>query len=119
MRWASAARLFVQNALWRATGLPSAGRALIRALGSEDEDVRAIAGMFLAQARERAVPFLEEALRVRESLPMVLAILGDIGDRRFEPELVRLSQDRDPAVAKAARDALRVLGARQRPPPTS
>jgi hypothetical protein len=55
------------------------------------------------------VPLLEDAVRRRENLPLVLAVLGDIGDRRVEADLVRLRQDRDPAVARAAHDALRVL----------
>lgn len=109
MRLATAARLFACNAVWRLTRLPGAGRALVRALGSEDEDLRTIAGMFLVQAGRRAEPLLEEALRRRENLPMVLSILASIGDRKFEPELREFSRDDDPKVAQAARDALRVL----------
>lgn len=103
--------LFVYKALWRTLGLRSAGRALVRALGAEDEDARTIAGMFLVQAGKQAEPLLEEALNKRENLPMVLTILGDIGDRKFEPELHQFSQDRDPQVAKAARNALSTLNA--------
>lgn len=114
MRLTGAARLLLQNALWRVTGLAVAGRAVVRTLGSPDDDLRTMAGILLARAGRRAVPLLAEALRRRENLPLVLAVLGDIGDWRLEPELVQLGQDRDPAVAEAARDALRVLEARQR-----
>ena len=114
MRLASATRLFACNALWRATGLQATGRALVRALGEKDYDLRTIAGTFLAQAGEKAVPLLQEAIDRRENLPMVLTILGDIGDPRFEPELVEFSRDRDPKVAQAASDALRVLHEHQR-----
>jgi hypothetical protein len=113
MRLAGAARLFAHSALWRITGLKVSGRALVRALGFPDEDLRTLAGMFLAQAGRKSEPLLQEALSRRENLPMVLAILGDIGDRKFEPDLIRFSRDGDPAVAKAAQDALRVLDARQ------
>ena len=113
MQLAGAARLYAYKTLWRRTGLRSAGRALVHALGSADEDLRVIAGMFLAQAGKQAVPLLQEALTRRENLPMVLSILGDIGDRKFEPELRRFSQDSDPKIAQAARDALRVLDAHQ------
>src|SRR6266852_6096778 len=71
-----AARLFALKSLWRATGLQAAGRALVRALSSPDEGVRTIAGMFLVQAGEKAEPLVEEALRRRENLPMVLCHRG-------------------------------------------
>ncbi|SRR5713101_4236349 len=113
MKLAGAVGLFICNALWRLSRLPSAGRSLVRALGSEDEDLRTIAGMFLVQAGKSAEPLLEEALRRRKNLPMVLSVLASIGDRKFEPELREFSLDRDPKVAQAARDALRVLTAHQ------
>ena len=69
--------------------------------------------MFLVQAGKRSQRLLEEALRRRENLPMVLSILASIGDKKFEPELREFSQDRDPQVAQAARDAPRVLAAHQ------
>lgn len=105
--------MFACHATWRLTGLPSAGRALVRALGSPDDTERVVAGMFLVRAGARAEPLLEEALHRRENLPMVLSILGDIGDRRFQRELEEFSADGDPQVAQAARDALRVLAAHQ------
>ena len=86
---------------------------MVRALGSPDDTERVVAGMFLVRAGAKAEPFLEEALRRRENLPMVLSILGDIGDRKFQPELEEFSADGDPKVAQAARDALRVLAAHQ------
>jgi HEAT repeat protein len=107
-----AGRLFLLSALWRHTGFTAAGRALVHALGSPDENIRTIAGMLLVRMRERAVPLLREALARRENLPVALAILGDIGDRRCEPDLVQFTRDGDPEVARAARDALRVLSAR-------
>ena len=105
------ALVFACAAAWRATGLRVAGRVLVRALGSEDENVRTIAGMFLVKAGKRSQPLLQEALGKRESLPIVLTILADIGDRKFERELQQFCQDEDPRVARAAREALRVLAA--------
>src|SRR5947209_3271060 len=114
MDLAGSAQVFVTNAVWRASGLRSAGRSLVEALGSPDENVRTIAGMFLVKAGKKSEPLLREALERREHLPLVLSILGDIGDPNFEPELRRFSQDPDPEAAKAARDALRVLERKQR-----
>src|SRR5688572_7858198 len=103
------AQVFASNALWRTTGMRPAGRTLVRALSSDDENVKTIAGMFLVQAGEKAEPLLREALARRESLPTVLTILGDIGDRRVEPELQQFVGDPDQDVARAAQDALLVL----------
>jgi hypothetical protein len=99
--------------VWRATGLRSAGRTLVHALGSEDENRKSLAGMFLVQAGRKAEPLLEEALSKGENLPLVLTLLGDIGDPKFEPELRRFSQDANPEVARAAQDALLALARRR------
>lgn len=111
MRLFDVIRVFVSAAAWRATGLRSPGRALVRALASKDENVRMIAGMFLVKAGKRSEPLLQEALQRRESLPIVLTILADIGDRKFEQELQQFCEDEDPRVARAAKEALRVLTA--------
>lgn len=105
------ARLYALKSVWNATGLRPAGRALVRALGSSDEGVRTVAGMFLAQSGKRAEPLVEEAIHRRQNLPMVLVIAGDIGAVRLKPELLRFTKDADPQVAKAAQDALRILDA--------
>lgn len=106
-------RLFLINAIWRVTGLRSAGEALVRALASDEEEIRMLAGMFLVQAGKRAEPLLSEALTQRRNLPTVLTILGDINARHLEGEIRSLSEDRDPNVAKAAVDALRILNSHQ------
>lgn len=103
--------MFALKWVWLATGLQTAGRALVGALSSPDEGVRTIAGMFLVQAGARAVPLVEEALGRRQGLPMVLVVAGDIGASRLEPQLRRFTTDPDPQVAKAALDSLRTLAA--------
>jgi hypothetical protein len=108
---AHAAVLFLCQALWQWTGLAWAGQVLVRALGSPNANVRTIAGMFLVRAGRRAGPLLEDAMRRRENLPMLLAIMGDIGDPQVESELRSFAQDHDPEIAQAARDALQVLAA--------
>lgn len=109
MDLSGAARLFASNILWRATGLEPAGRALVRALGSPHEDLRTIAGMFLVKGGRKASPLLREPLSRRENLPLILTIIGDIGDTEFEPQLRQFSNDSDPDIARAARDALDVI----------
>ena len=109
-----AARLYALKSLWSATGLRRAGRALLDALASSDEDLRAVAGMLLVQSGKRAEPLIAEAIARREHLPTLLVIAGDIGAIALEPELRRLTTDPDPAVARAARDGLRILAAQGR-----
>ncbi|HKZ08290.1 MAG TPA: hypothetical protein VJU81_22680 [Methylomirabilota bacterium] len=109
-----AARLYALKSLWSATGLRSAGRALLDALGSPDENLRTVAGMLLVQGGKRAEPLIAEAIAGRQHLPTVLVMAGDIGATSLEPELRRLTTDPDPAVAHAARDGLRILGAQRR-----
>jgi len=104
-------RIALAYAIWRLTGLRSAGRVLIRALGAEADNVRMMAGIVLEQAGRQAKRLLEEALRQRLHLPQVLTILADIGDHDLESDIRRLSEDSDPEVAKAAREALRILAA--------
>lgn len=118
MAVAQVAGVLANRALFATTGLRPAGRALVRALGSEHEDVRAVAGMSLVQAGERAEPLLEEAADRRENLPLVLTILGDIGDPACEPLLARYTLDGDPEVARSAHAALRTLHAQRDTPNT-
>jgi hypothetical protein len=108
------ARLYALKFLWNATGLRPAGRALVDALGSRDDDVRTVAGMFLVQSGKRAEPLIAEAITQREHLPIVLVIAGDIGASALEPQLRRFTTDPDPGVARAAHDGLRILGAHGR-----
>lgn len=110
---ATAAKLFLYRSLWRGTGSRTAGRSLLDALDSDDETARTLAGMFLVQGGRRAVPLIEEALHKREHLPIALTIAGDLGEPELEAELRRYSDDPDPEVARAARDALAVMAAQR------
>ena len=109
MDLAGSARVFAANALWRATGLRPAGRVLVRALESPDETTRSVAAMFLTQGGARAEPLLREALAQRVNLPLVLEIIASLRDPRYAPALHPLTQDPDPQVAAAAREALRAV----------
>jgi hypothetical protein len=110
-----AARLFALKSIWHATGLRSAGKALLHALASPDPGVRTVAGMFLVQSGKRAEPLVEEAIHKGLNLPMVLVIAGDIGAARLAPDLQQFTSHPDPEVSKAARDGLRILAAQQTP----
>jgi|SRR5580658_7421142 hypothetical protein len=102
------ARLFVCKTLW-GVGVESGGRCLLRALGSPQEDVRTVAGMFLVQAGKRAEPLVRKALERGEYLPTLVTIAGDIGSPSLAPQIQRLTMHADPQVARAARDALDIM----------
>jgi HEAT repeat protein len=112
MPLAGTTKLLTLNLFWRGTGMRAAGRALVNALGSENEDLRTIAGMLLVKSGRAAEPLLEEAMSQRRHLPMVVTVLGNIGSRKVEPELRTLARDSDPDVADAAQEALRALEAK-------
>jgi HEAT repeat protein len=104
-----ALRLFVYRALWYWLGIASAGRALVRALGSPDENIRSVAGILLAKSGKRAEPLLQEALTRRENLPTVLTVLGSIGDPALIPQLRQFADDKNADIAKAAQEALKII----------
>ena len=105
-----AVRLFASRALWGVTGQSAVGRSLVDALASDDEDERTVAGILLTRAGRRAEPLLEEALKDGRHLAMVIGVLGSIGDPAVLPEIQPFVQSKDPEVANAARDAIRVIG---------
>lgn len=104
-----ALRLYVYRALSYWLGITSAGRALVKALGSPDENIRSIAGILLVKSGKRVEALLLEALNRRENLPTVLTVLGSIGDPALIPQLRQFTNDPNPDVAKAAREALKVI----------
>ena len=104
-----ATRLFVYRTLWYWLGLTPAGRALVKALDSPDENIRSIAGILLVKSGKRAEALLQEAVNRRENLPIVLTVLGSIGDPALIPQLRQFTDDHNPDVAKAAREALKVV----------
>ena len=111
MKVSAATRLFVSRAFWGLTGIDAAGRVLVEVLDAEDEDVRAIAGILLTKAGRRAGLLLGAALARGEHVPMVLSVLGSIGDPEIVPELRPFAQSDDPDVARAAQEAIRTLEA--------
>jgi hypothetical protein len=103
--------LFLCAGAWRLTGIKWLGRRLVQNLGSGNENLRTIAGILVTKAGERAEPLLQELLQRRENVPMVLTVLAGFGDPKLEKDILPFSTDRDPQIAEAARQALRVIAA--------
>ena len=101
--------MFAAGAIWRTAGLRPAGRVLCGGLASDDETVRTIAGILLVRAGARSRQLLSDALAAAAppAVPMLLRILGELGDPASDPEIERYTQSSDPEIAQAARDALR------------
>ena len=101
--------MFAAGAAWRSTGLRAAGQVLVGGLKSDDETVRTVAGILLVRAGARSRPLLSGALAAAApgDVPMLLRILGELGDPVSDPEIERYTHSIDPEIAQAARDALR------------
>lgn len=81
---ASSARLLCAALVWRRAALPTAGRALARAVcdeagGDDDEQARTIAGMGLVQAGPRSVGVIEAEVAARGASTTAVCVLADIG----------------------------------------
>jgi hypothetical protein len=114
MRLGKTLALMVEGIMWRVTHQHWLGRRLIEGLGETDENARTIAGIMLAKSGAAAIPVLRYALAQRTNVTEVLTLLGDVGDASVEEELARFASDPDERVARAARDALRVLALRRK-----
>ena len=108
MKLARALSTFGKSAALR-LGSAGAGRSLVVDLASDDETVRALAGMFLVKNGRRSLPALHEALTRREQLPTVLTMLGDIAADESAELIRQYVNDPDPSVAAAARAALDIF----------
>ena len=96
------------GAVWRTTGLKSAGQALVRATASDDEQTSTLGGMMLVQAGERSVDLVREASGKGELNPILVKILADIGGPDSEVLLTEISQADDPH-AREASESLETL----------
>lgn len=112
MKLAESAAVFSAYAVWRATGSARAGAVLANALSSADETNRTAAGVLLVRASTRALPLLRENLKRGVAVALSLRLLGDIGDSEAARDIEPFVGSSDPAVARAAADALKALGPR-------
>lgn len=78
--------------VWRSFGLKSAGRALVRATDSDDEQMRTLGGMMLVQAGDKSVELVREASDEGQLNPILVEILSDIGGRQSKALLIEIVQ---------------------------
>jgi HEAT repeat protein len=102
--------LFFLFFAFRWLGLRRAGDALIRALDDDSPNItqrQTIAGIFLVRSGRRALPILESALRSRHASPLLIRVAGDTELAELRPAIEQYLASPDPAVVRAAQDALR------------
>ena len=100
-----AARLLTAGAAWRVAGLGSAGRALVAALGRDDETERTVAGIMLVRAGDRSVPLLADALLAGGSPDDLVGPLTSIGTPAARNALRTVAVSTEPTVGPPAREA--------------
>jgi HEAT repeat protein len=103
------AAVFAAYGVWRAIGSARAGALLANTLASQDETNRSAAGMLLVRSGARVLPLLRENLRRGVAVALTLRVLGDIGAREAAPDIEPFVGSSDPAVARAAAQALKSL----------
>jgi hypothetical protein len=79
---------------------------LANTLASTDETNRTVAGMLLVRAATRSLPLLRTNLQRGVAVPLTLRVLGDIGGRDVASDIEPFTRNADPAIARAAADAL-------------
>jgi hypothetical protein len=106
VKLAESAAVFAAYGAWRTTGSARAGAVVANALASTDETNRTVAGILLARASARALPLLQANLQRGVAVPLTLRVLGDIGGQDASAEIEPYTRHADPAIARAAADAL-------------
>jgi HEAT repeat protein len=109
VKWGESAAVFSAYGVWRATGSARAGAVLANALASTDETSRTAAGVLLVRSSTRALPLLRENLKQGVAVALTLRLLGDIGSAEAVADIEPFTGSSDPAVARAAADALKML----------
>jgi hypothetical protein len=107
---AASAKLLAAGAAWRAFGVPSAGRSLVRALVGGTENEETLAGMLLVKAGDRSVPLITKVISTDAALPPLVDVLASIGTEPARAALERATHAPAADVAAAAEKALRTLG---------
>ena len=111
MNLGESAAVFSAYAVWRATGSARAGAVVADALASADETNRTAAGVLLVRASTRSLPLLRDNLKRGVAVALSLRLVGDIGASEAVRDIEPFVGSADPAIARAAADALKALGA--------
>lgn len=93
---------------WRAVGSKSAGKELLKAFKSDDEQKRTLAGISLVKAGDRSVDLIRQAKARGRLTPELVRVLADIGGPKSKALLSDLAAGKGP-VADAAVESLELL----------
>lgn len=93
---------------WRTVGNQSAGKELLKAFRSDDEQSRNLAGISLVKAGDRSVDLIEKAKTRGRLTPELVRLLADIRGPKSEALLTELAAGKGP-LADAATESLELL----------
>lgn len=93
---------------WRTVGSKTAGKELLEAFTSDDEQDRTLAGISLVKAGDRSIDLIEKASARGRLTPELVRLLADIGGPKSEALLSDLAGRKGP-VADAAAESLELL----------
>ncbi len=91
MSLAESFRLVGVGFAWRLLGPEGAGRALLEATASDDEQERMLAVIPLVKAGDRTIDLVEEAAQEGTLTPEGVRLLVDIGGRRSRAVLAEIA----------------------------
>ena len=111
MNFIELSRVLMSKMMWSLTRFDAHGRSLVRALESEDETSRTLALMCLTHAGKRAEPLLLDALQKSKDIPMIITVLGSVGDPTIVPRIRPFIESDDQNVSEAATQAIRIIEA--------
>lgn len=106
-------RVFAAAALWR-VGVTGAGRSIVEAVATGDEDTATAAGMLLTRAGDRSVPLVAEAIDAGASNPVLVDVLAGIGSEAALDQLRHIEATGSGEIASEAAAAARRVEERRR-----
>ncbi len=109
MSLVSSAKIAAASAVWRLTGLESAGRVLVGSVATGDENSQALAGVLLVKAGERSVPLITEALTAGAASTELVDVLASIGGATARNGLERVASAPGSEITISAQKALKDL----------
>ncbi|MGB5511360.1 MAG: hypothetical protein WBM87_06595, partial [Woeseiaceae bacterium] len=97
------------GASWRLSGSRRAGEILLRALASDDEQNRMLAGMSLVKAGRRSLRLIEKTVNDDKGSVPLIRLLPDIGGEDARDLLERIAARNSGDMAKAADECIDLL----------
>lgn len=109
-------KLVAAGVAWRSLGNAGAGRTLLEATSSDDEQERMLAGISLVKAGEQSIDLIGDAAETGYLSPEAVRLLADIGGPRSRVLLTEISSEPG-ELGEAATSSLELLDRIEALPP--